>query len=420
MPTTRSQAKLVGTGAGVFGAVALGALVLWIFHTLQGQRTIPYTITCTPEQGVYGIRAGSPVRIGGLVHGQVSKVRPMLDGRRVIGYAVDIHLDQDVQLYRTTRVQFATTGIAGEGAVDILDTGHARAFSERRVAGMLDEETPPTTPLPPGSIIPCMSPVPFAGLVGQARADKLAQLTRQLPEYWGELSAIRTEAAPPLEEIIRNWQALRLQVSEDIGPWREHWALIQQHAERLLRKIGPGEDAPDDALVPLLRGARAELTALNVSGAWQRFQEWYGAMTEAWQSLETIRSQIYKARVALEDPDIALRYAMADFSIAGGMLSATKSEVMAAPWTLLGSPNPQQIAEADRVDDARLMAQAATEYERAVEGIQRALRDDARLLEQIPGLAELLAARLRAAGAQFSEALELYGRALLGPPRTSP
>ncbi len=63
---------------------------------------------------------------------------------------------------------------------------------------------------------------------------------------------------------------------------------------------------------------------------------------------------------------------MADFSITGQELAAITPEVLAAPWKLFASPSAAQRAESRRVEEARVFAQAATEYRRALSGIQKA------------------------------------------------
>jgi hypothetical protein len=173
MAFERSNAQNLRAGAGVFAAIALGACVLALAQWWDARSMVNYTVTCTLEQGVYGLHAGSPVRVGGLVRGHVTAVRPVLKDTTLVGYGVDITLSRSVVLYRAARIHATTTGIAGEGAVDIVDTGRGRSISSLRPS-QADE----AGVLKPGEEIASVSPLQYQWLVGSGGAKTVGQVVR--------------------------------------------------------------------------------------------------------------------------------------------------------------------------------------------------------------------------------------------------
>jgi hypothetical protein len=117
----------------------------------------------------------------------------------------------------------------------------------------------------------------------------------------------------------------------------------------------------------------------------------------------------------LEDADLAMSATSADYAIASQDLAATEREALTAPWRLFASPNAGERARSGRIEVARAYAEAAAAHQRAMKGIEDALRRDAELLARSPGLAELLSSRVEAANARFAEQAARAEELLLGP-----
>jgi hypothetical protein len=225
-----------------------------------------------------------------------------------------------------------------------------------------------------------------------------------------------SDASPRLERTKGEWNALLTAIRADLPGWRAQWSTLTERAERAVASLGAGEGAAPDAVVPALRAVKDDLSKIDVAAMRERLHMPRNALSQAASTLDALQAQAYAARTALGDPDLNLGFAKADFAIAGAELSATKREVMAQLWTIIGWPTGQQQRQAMREDEARIFAEAATEFDRAVQSIRQTLERDAKLLATTPGLAELLSARVGQASAQFDAAMERYGQVLLMKP----
>ncbi|NBP52647.1 MAG: hypothetical protein EBU70_15965, partial [Actinobacteria bacterium] len=72
----------VATGMAV-GVVLAGTLVgVWAWTAWQRSGLVPYVVRFTAEQGVYGLKEGSAILVGGMPLGQLERIEPTFrDGR---------------------------------------------------------------------------------------------------------------------------------------------------------------------------------------------------------------------------------------------------------------------------------------------------------------------------------------------------
>ncbi len=398
-------------GIGVFACLALAAGILWAADWWEARGKVTYILTCTPEQGVYGLKPGSPVRVGGLLLGEVVSVGPSFEGESLVGYHVEFVLSRQVVLYKQARIVASVGGLAGDGFVEIADTGRGRTVTGVRSGELTDPGV-----LPPNAIIAATAPNDYEWIVGHSSAKAVGHLATRLPEAWAQLKEMGADVSPRLERTKGEWNALLEAIRTDLPGWRAQWATLTERAERAVAKLGAGEGAAADAVVPTLRAVKDDFSKINVAGMRDRLQMPRHALSQAAATLDALQAQAYAARTALGDPDLNLGFAKADFAIAGAELSATKREVMAQLWTIVGWPTGQQQRQAWREDEARIFAEAAAEFDRAVHSIRQTVDRDAKLLATSPGLAELLATSVSQASAQFDAAMERYGRVLMLKP----
>jgi hypothetical protein len=146
-----------------------------------------------------------------------------------------------------------------------------------------------------------------------------------------------------------------------------------------------------------------------------RTQEASAALDRAVAAAKALGRKSGELRAMLEDADLAMSATSADYAIASQDLAATEREALTAPWRLFASPNAGERARSGRIEVARAYAEAAAAHQRAMKGIEDALRRDAELLARSPGLAELLSSRVEAANARFAEQAARAEELLLGP-----
>ncbi|MBL9141425.1 MAG: MCE family protein [Phycisphaerae bacterium] len=424
MPFDRTEPVNVRAGVGVFLAIAAAGLLLWLALSFNAHARTNYTVHFTPVQGVYGIKPGSHVRVGGLVKGQVTAVYPLIVDAQVRGYRADFVLENSVPLFRAARIQATGGTLSGDSVLEIVDVGRGPVL-----AGPQPIAAREVRPAQAGDVFDAVDPADFDELVGPLRSHRVRGLIQAFQDLKGPVSDIASDGPERLEAFRSEWTALVTAIRDDVDGWRAQWHTLANRAEAAVKKLGATTVAeadsgaaqagtPDantaEAVVPGLRALRNDLESIDLSADTRRAKMVGNSVTGAVETLDSIQAQVFAFRNALEDAYTGLGLAAADFAIAGQQLSATKSEVVSSPWRLFGQPSDSQARAADRVDQARLFTQAATEYETAIQSIRQTLADDGAMLARTPGLADLLANRIGAASAAFDAALERFANELLG------
>ena len=390
--------------------------LLWLNMAWQARRQTPYQATFTTDQGVYGLRAGAPVLVGGLQRGKVVEVEPQLQDGAVTGYVVHFTVSDEVRLYQHAKLQAQADAVAGGARLLILDTGRPRTMNASSVTKGVSPGR-----LPPNSTIVAQEPGTFDGLMGPNNTTGISKVVADFTPLRESYTRIAEDAPARVAGLRDTWRALSAQVQPDVQMWRQDWHALASRAESAMTKLGLGNNPDPSAVAPGVRALRDELQQATSSVDTERIQMARATLARAVQSLDDVQAQAFAMRNALADAEHGLGFATADFAIAGAELAATEREALAAPWRLFAAPTAEQQAAADQVDSARTFAQAASEYERAVTSIRDTLKRDAELLTKAPGLADLLATRLQAANAQFERATERFSRMLLdGPAGATP
>ncbi|MFO0961968.1 MAG: MlaD family protein [Phycisphaerales bacterium] len=414
MGDDRSRAQQIQAGVGVIAVIGVACAGVWLWTILRDRQRTEYTVRFTAQQGVYGLRPGAAVRIGGLPRGRVEEIEPIIESGSIAFYDVRIMLRGDTPLYRGVQVEATGGGTSGESAIEFHSLGRVR-----NLAGSLPNADRDSGVLPPGSVIQAVDPPPFRDTFGSEGGRSLRALSERF-------SALRTEYAKIFDELPAkagplkdDWTALVARVREDYPAWRRDFESARESAARAIEALGAGKDPAPDAVIPNLRAARDDFGALEKLNT-SRASFSYAALRHAVDKISALRERGGALADAVRDSEHALGAANADFSITGQELAATESEILSAPWKLFASPDAAQRAEAWRIEQARAFAQAATEFSRAMDAIVGALERDGKLLAEVPGLAELLRTRTDAAAAQFRGQTDRFARMLLGEPEVSP
>jgi len=411
-----SDRSTLRAGFAVFGAVAALSSAVWAWTALERRSMVPYAVHFTADDGVYGLKLGGAVLVGGMPLGTVERIEPITVDGRVSGYQVHILLAREVPLYRGARVGRTDGSISGETQIEVRDVGLRRVMhGAKPLSGGMDDDR-----LSPGSVIEASPPEAFRSTFGGKSSPKL----RRLLEAWapeGDAKGLLSDyqhigddlpkRATPVREAFT---ALRDSIKADWPAWRDRVAEARERADAALAKLGMGENADPSAIMPQARAIGRELESLPPLG----IDRASGVEDAFAQSMESIR---HMRRVGSDLGDEltgaagSLGRFAADFSIAGQELAATEREAFTSPWNLLATPGASQRAAEARIELARIYAESAVEWRHAMKAIEDALRRDEALLRTEPALAELLRARLNAATALFQSRSEAMAELLIGP-----
>lgn len=416
----QSPRNNVRAGMVTVAVVAAATLLLWGWMSLDARRMAEYRVRFTAAQGVYGLESGSPVTVGGLARGQVVEVHPDLDGDALRGYVVRIRIDRDVPVTTRTRVEARAEDVSGAAVLAMENVGRPAPMTQAKagpsMAGLLPE----------GSEIVASTPDGFRTWGGTASGPSL----RKLYDAWfvaatdgktlpGRLRASYGDLSKSFPEARKEFGRLREDVERDLDAWRAGFAEVRDEASSAMARIGIGAegDGAEGSLKRNLGELGREVRDIPAveSARWARTSD---SFDQAVAAVKKVGARAGELRAMLAEAG-TLGDAGADFSVAAQELSAGKAEALRAPWRLLARPDEAQRAKDARIELARAYAEAAAEHQRAMKGIEDALRRDAPLLEKDPALAALLRSRLEAANALFEARLPAMEALLLGPERAA-
>ncbi len=403
--------------AGILTLAAIGAfcLALWGWLEWRASGRIPYRAWFTKEQGVYGLAPGAPVRVGGIKRGNVTAIEPEIRNGEVDGYRVFLELDREVPVTGGTRIRPESEGVSGESFLVAVNVG-------RRMP-MTQSMTGPWTAglLPPDSEIPVAPTDGYLTWGGTANAGLVRTLTEQWfpadpskPGLWARLREAGRSMRDDGTTLSTKVSALTADFDRDLPRWGEEFRTVRAQAEAAFGRIGTGKEAKPDTLLPQMREIADEarnLPAIETDRAARAGE----AFDRAVASVKALGGRSAELRAMLADADTALGSTSADYALAAQDVDATVTALLKAPWNVVTTPERAQLAAAARQDLARLYAEAATDHQRAMKGIEDALRRDRALLEKDPALASLLRTRLEAANALFESRLADMESLLLGP-----
>ncbi len=406
--------------AGLWVAAAVGALSasIWAWTAWQDRDFVPYVVRFTSEDGVYGLKAGSRVLVGGIPSGEVVRIDPSFEGGKVHAYDVHVTVRRAVPLRRGAVVGRTTGSVSGDEAIEVRFVGRPRGS----LGGAPHQPAPADTVLPPGSVIRASPPEPWRATLGATSAPSLNRLLAAwrpdapAKPLTVELGDALDDARTRFNAVRDPVQALSERVREDWPKWSEELARSRELADSALAKLGIGQDAAPNAVIPSLRAMKDDFAALDAiafsksSDAMKRFEDAVAAVRH-------MRLAGTELSDLLSGAGNALGRLKGDFSIAGQELSATEREALTAPWRLLARPDAAEVARQDELDLAGAYAECAVEWRQAMKAVEDALRRDRAVLGTAPGLADLLRARVDAATARFDAASAAMARRVMGAGR---
>jgi hypothetical protein len=426
MATPRHSRSNVRAGIAVLAAVTLLALAIWGWNALQDTRRMTYVFWFRAAEGVYGLRVGSPVTIGGVKHGEVTGISPPRPGHdageeaSALHFRVEIAIDPEVRLYAGVKFHAVPAGVGGDSIIEIYNVGRPTLYSS---GGGKDARMPIQ-----GDRMEAQPSNAYRQWFGPRSAMSAQKLmTTWFPAEGGDslrgrLEAILSSAegapedpdsfAKVRERAEDTWKY----VTADFDAWDRSYQQAKASIDSALAKIG-------DSANPAPGTVRESWAAINRS--WETWPAFPTATLDAVEanfgSIERGAARIGPQVGPLLKPDSFLVRELGETGAQGSLtlqeFKAAKTEAILSPWRLVERPDAAYLADDHRREAARLYAEAATEHRWVLKSIEEALRRDAELLKVDANLAGLLRARLEAANATFEERRRQAEELLLGPER---
>lgn len=312
--TSENDRLALRVGALVILLLLLGLIATVLASNVQWRPERTWHAYGTFEEGLAGLKVGSPVRLGGVVLGRVSEievdrsVRPREDrgglrpaGPTTGGFLVAFALDASIVLRSDARIELDRNPFSGLAELDIVSVGGERAAP---MPGPLDRSAWRAPLLDEGRALSILPRQPgLVRLLGQKGADDIDRIVQSIPgirasfmgtegevdpvtgESWGPHRPSRLEsienAATPLAKVLQqDWRAWETLI-ESI---RQEWATLQ----RAFEEEAQGDAGPQHAPHPLariqqLRGALDDRTGLRA--VWNELARAFAAPQSQWGTL---------------------------------------------------------------------------------------------------------------------------------------
>lgn len=411
----KSERSNIPAGIAVIGGATAFALAIWGWNALQDSRRVEYQVNFTAEQGVYGIRAGSPVIVGGIRHGEVTAVEPQVreDGT-VSGYTATLAIDPEVPLYENMRFRATSGGINGDASIEIHDIGRAKPVW---AGGVGNDRRQPLDRSRAHRATTRSSTRDWVGAAGEEPVNALKSkwwpedasgetLLGRLQRQFGDLGRVGG--------IVTKAEDTWAMAKADFEQWSPRYERAKQAADAAIAKLGLDAGSAPDSAGSSFRAIREQwdtMPDLRVA----RADEASAGFDRASVALESMMRQVDALRGSASELSRALGEIGAQGTLALQEFDAAYDEAIRAPWRVLERPDDAYRAMEARQEVARAFAEAATQHRWALKAIEDALRRDEALLRSEPALAGMLKARLEAANAEFDSERARMEALLIGP-----
>ena len=244
----------IRAGIATLGTVAAASLLLWGAIEWHASRRIGYTVRFTREQGVYGLKPGAPLLVGGMPRGSVVGVEPEIAGGAVTAYLVRVEIDPEVPVSARTRISAQAMDVSGD-AVLVAEGVSLLARNPLIGPGGATSGT-----LPEDSVIGASDPDEFGAWGGAASSASMRSLYRSwfaetapaqglAERLRGSFADFEAKARP----LARDAKALGEDLSSDLATWRDDFKALREAAVDAFARLGASEGAANDAVVPALK-----------------------------------------------------------------------------------------------------------------------------------------------------------------------
>jgi ABC-type transporter Mla subunit MlaD len=363
----------VRAGLLVSVTIFLAVAVVFVLSDALAAWTRPmrdYTVTFDVASGIRNLKKGADVRIGGVVMGKVSAVKPQIsEGRAFETIRVEFSLDRRAELFADARV-FVIAPLIGSGAwLEIFDVGDpARGQPpDRTLAGMTD----------PGLLTTLLGPAGAGkaeAIITDVRAvaDDIRQVTGGIRESWPDWEASvdrvmnwAAEATDDLDAILATGQGAVTDARNGINEVREAVAANRPKVDATLedaQAIGENVRAASEDVRAIAQTARST-TIEKVHAVLDRGQQ---AVDEAAGALSDIRTEFTGWAPEIDD-------ALANANLSAQQLKLASIEIRRSPWKILYRPTSEELEHELLYEAARSFAVAAADLKAAGESVRRVL-----------------------------------------------
>lgn len=405
-------------GSFVLVALALGVGVFVALENLNFTPRTPYSITFAVTDGVAGLARGSPVRVGGLLLGEVTRIEPVdpPEGKPVEEIRVHFELDSSITLYDNAKAYRAAPLLGDASWINFTTIGGPGLPVENGRTG--DKLAAG------GELVGLATPGLIANIVGPDNAIRLVkivenaeQVTDSLREDYGtSIQPALAEAASVIREFRSDYGIWRIRVenalmsaetaAEDLEKAMADASTTVADAKSIL------DDARPDISKTLANVRDASASARNAVARveTESVPKLDKVLADAEEGLASISDLVGRVDVEFQDRMPAVAASLNDVRTVAQQLKLATIEIRRSPWRLLYTPSSDVLAHERLYEAARSFAIASGDLRVAAEGLERLSANPPAVLAADPALQERIRKELSEALLRYAEAQrQLYG-----------
>jgi ABC-type transporter Mla subunit MlaD len=437
---TRTLRDNVLAGLFVVSGLAIGVWGSFLLGERPAGTGLSFTIQFSLQQGVAGLKPGSPVLLAGKQIGQVRRVEFAVErtGGQVssastsglltpVGVNVFVEVDGSLTLYENAGIYLDRPLLGNLSSLNISSTGSPEATV---FAG-----TPRIEPndIVRGGIAP---PAVLASMGwGPEQSEAVRRTIKDVETSAAEVRRLLQESGPKFSQGVDHAKAVLSQIDERVAQWRANVDEFLKNAEAASVSVkAASADLPDAVKEGRAFIARATRVAETTQGILDENRENLKAtmasvrsvsgkvdervVQELIQSLEQAETSLKDFSHSLNQVDqlviegrYDVRNTLANMSLASQEMKLITSELRAAPWRLLHRPTLKERETEDLYGATNAFAEAASSVRSAAEALSAASSspnaspEQARRLEELSVTLNDAVKNYRDAGKRFMDEL---------------
>jgi len=383
---------------GIFVTISI-ALALGLISVLSDaweswlRPTNGYTVTFPLSPGVKNLKAGADVRIGGLMMGKVTSVKPAM-ANDAFGDVIEVEftLDTRARLFSNAQVAVAAALIGSDAWLEVSNLGST-----------IDEDGNPidgVTTVAPGGLLVGRTPEGLlTAVLGARGAEDTSRIVSNVAEFSDFLATAEHEYENEIRPIIGDVGDVVRDVKADYAHWRtvidDVMTRANTAAESLERAMAGVDEgvANINQMVADNRPSIDEIIAnLDVSGANVRditdrlagetMDKFDQLMTRGQDGVDSFARTLENLEPEVDVWVTDIREGLANARLTAQQLKLASIEVRRSPWKLLYRPSATELEHELLYESARSFAVAASDLKSSADALNRVLSEHGDRLDQ--------------------------------------
>ncbi len=389
--------------AGVALAVAISIVLSGVTERLTPSRL--YTVRFSTAEGAPGVDEGSPVTVGGLRVGTVTRTRLVHENGVASAVEAVIRVRRDLRPDKRSVAHIVQPILGGLSAINIADP-------VLMGAGVLGD------PLEPGGVIPGrVAPPAFLASAGYGpeQATQVQAMIREAGEAIERINSMTKRVESDLEpdlalvrQTLEDARAAIADIRERTPEWTKQVDSVLASADRgaaefqalgtdLRTRVEEARAVIADVQAFLDRNEAsldkivADISSVTGKLDAESVRLLNDALRSAEEGAERFSSLAASADQLLREESPSLRRILANFRLASDQLKLAAVEIRTKPWLLLYEPKTKELESEVLQQAVRTYAAAVSDLRAASEALQSVAGSDGASQERVVTITEQLA-----------------------------